>query len=170
MERKKYYSLPERPDQPEKKLYKTNRESLTNQTVDYNKETVKHLQQSTEGLPCILTDIKELEDKILILIDHDEMIESYTLYFTDDNCLLVEYKYTSRSMGVNVVKTKIMDSIEDIYEHYGDELVNWGIITRQTANRLQEELQQKENLIINKKQDELDYVQYLRLKKKFEKG
>jgi hypothetical protein len=128
------------------------------------------IEEDTE-LPTVLTDIKQLEGKTITLIDTFDSYDSQTLFFTEDNHILVERKISTNIHGDHSVITSYMEDMVEIYSHYESELTDWLIITEEQEKILNKQLEDKyevEARKMNEDRDKLEYEEYLRLKKKYE--
>lgn len=142
-------------------------EMLSDTLSDNRTANSSHSKKSLDTL-TILTDIKQLENKTVILIDVNSFENDLTLYYTSDHCLLVQEHLVRHGRGYSYIETKTYEDIHSIFELYEEELWGWDIISQDELKTLKKH--QQENIHKQKlnKEREKRYKQYLQLKKEFE--
>lgn len=117
----------------------------------------------------ILTDIKQLENKLVILIDVNPYNNDLVLYYTEDHCLLVQINQimTCRSLG-GYVDAKYLTTIEEIYDYYECELADFGILSVEEVNGLADKARKEYELRMKDQNKQKRYKEYLKLKEEFE--
>lgn len=119
----------------------------------------------------VLTDLDQLVGKRIIFIDKHDVMDSSTLYVTEDKCVLLESKYLSSSCGVDYIEREYASTMMEIYEELDYSLVEWNIISLDEYNQLELQWKFKQEAEDNKRKEsqrQLRYEDYLRLKKEFE--
>lgn len=123
--------------------------------------------QTLESL-TILTDIKQLEGKMVILIDVDSYNNDLALYYTDDHSILVQDNTVRYGAGMHYIDAKYLSTIEQIYDMFEDELADFGILSVKEVNVLAAEVKKKNELKRKDHNKQERYKEYLKLKEEFE--
>lgn len=119
----------------------------------------------------ILTSLEQLKDKRIIFIDKHDVMDTRTVFITDDNCILLESKYLSSTSGVDYIKREYASTMLEIYEELDYSLVDWNVVTRDEFKELEKQANLKQKTEDNKREEsqkKTRYEDYLRLKKEFE--
>lgn len=123
-----------------------------------------------DTFPKILEDRKQLKGKTISLIEDAYAGDDAVIYYTEDNCLLIETQQAYEKHGMLEIEKDYITDLLDAYSMYGYYLTYFSILSEEQEAELDSLLSKrrhKEAEEINKQKDKKDYKKYLELKKRF---
>lgn len=122
-----------------------------------------------DTLPTVLTQIEELEGKIISLVEYSD---DEVLYYTEDNCILyVSYDVSGYYEG-SYINSSIETNLINIYKYCTHFFMDNTILNEAQKSYIENIIQEEKVKLLSEHEERvkfIEYEQYLKLKKQFER-